>query len=217
MFLRRTPEPDLQRKGAPMQLVLATNNTDKVKEIRHLLDDLPITVMTRDDFLEFPDPDETGDTLEANARIKAREIAGFTDLPALADDSGLEVDALNGAPGVYSSRFAGENVSYRDNNEKLLKEMGGVPKEKRTARFRCVIAIDWNDGTVDIVEAVAEGIICHDVAEGEGFGYDPVFLHAATQKRFSQMTLDEKNVVSHRGRALQEARQKIVERLNRAM
>jgi XTP/dITP diphosphohydrolase len=197
-----------------MQLVLATNNEDKIREIRHLLDDLPVTILTRDDFLDFPDIEETGTTLEQNALLKAGGIAQFTDLPALADDSGLEVDALDGAPGVYSSRYAGENVTYADNNRKLLRELQGVPQDKRTARFRCVIAIDWADGTTDTVDGVAEGIITEDVADGNGFGYDPIFYHTESGKRFSEMTLEEKNRVSHRGKALQLARDAIIERLN---
>lgn len=198
-----------------MQLVLATNNEDKIREIKHLLDDLPVTVLTRDDFLEFPDVEETGTTLEENAWLKAGAIAKFCDLPALADDSGLEVDALNGAPGIYSSRYAGEEATYADNNRKLLQQIQGVPHEKRTARFRCVIAIDWTDGTTDTVEGIAEGYITEDIVGYEGFGYDPVFFYPPEGKRFSEMTLEEKNLVSHRGKALQKARDVIIERLNR--
>ena len=200
-----------------MQLVLATNNNDKIREIKHLLDDLPVTILTRSDFLEFPDIEETGTTLEENALLKASGIAEFCDLPALADDSGLEVDALDGAPGVYSSRFAGEDVTYEDNNRKLIKDLEGIPDDKRSARFRCVIAIDWNDGTTETVAGSAEGVITTDIAEGHGFGYDPVFYHTDSGKRFSEMTLDEKNVVSHRGKALARARDAIIERLNRAV
>jgi len=198
-----------------MQLVLATNNEDKIREIRHLLDDLPITVMTRDDFLEFPDIEETGSTLEENAIIKARAISEFCDLPALADDSGLEVDALNGAPGVRSSRYAGDNVTYADNNRKLLAELEGVPREKRTARFRCVIAVCWGDEEIETVEGVADGVITEESAGIAGFGYDPVFYYPPAEKRFSEMTVEEKNLVSHRGKALQEARTIIIDRLNR--
>ncbi len=197
-----------------MQLVLATNNKDKVREIRHLLDDLPVTVLTGDDFMEFPDPEETGTTLEENAILKARAICEFCELPALADDSGLEVDALNGAPGVFSSRYAGEDCSYRDNNEKLLRELQGVPVEERTARFRCIIAIAWTPDDLQTVAGTAEGIISEDIAESQGFGYDPVFYYPDKGKRFSEMTLEEKNSVSHRGLALQEARTLIIERLN---
>ncbi len=198
-----------------MQLVLATNNEDKIREIRHLLDDLPITIMTRNDFLEFPDIEETGSTLKENAILKARAIFDFCDLPALADDSGLEVDALLGAPGVFSSRYAGDNVTYADNNRKLLAELEGVPPEKRTARFRCVIAICWGGDKVETVEGVAEGIITDKSAGISGFGYDPVFFYPPAEKRFSEMTVEEKNLVSHRGKALQEARTIIMERLNR--
>jgi len=198
-----------------MQIVLATNNEDKIREIRHLLDDLPITVMTRDDFLEFPDVEETGSTLEENAALKARAISDFCDLPALADDSGLEVDALDGAPGVRSSRFAGDNVTYADNNRKLLAELEDVPPDKRTARFRCVIAVCWGGDEIETVEGVAEGFIATDSAGIAGFGYDPVFFYPPAGKRFSEMTVEEKNLVSHRGKALQEARTIIIERLNR--
>ncbi len=198
-----------------MQLVLATNNKDKIREIKHLLEDLPVTILTADDFLEFPDPEETGATLEENAILKARAIAEFADLPALADDSGLEVAALDGAPGVFSSRYAGENVTYRDNYLKLIETLKGVPKEKRNARFRCVIAVVWQDGSVEAVEGAADGYITEDVAGDQGFGYDPVFFFPPLGKRFSEMTLDEKNLVSHRGKALQEARTLIINHLNR--
>jgi len=198
-----------------MQLVLATNNKDKVREIRHLLDDLPVTVLTADDFLEFPDPEETGATLEENAVLKARAIAEFCDLPALADDSGLEVDALDGAPGVFSSRYAGPGCTYRDNNENLLRQLKGLPEEKRTARFRCVIAVAWDKDQVETVEGVAEGFIAEDIVGDKGFGYDPVFFYPPKGKRFSEMSLEEKNLVSHRGRALQEARTLIIEYLNK--
>lgn len=197
-----------------MQLILATNNKDKIREIKDLLDDLPVTILTRDDFLEFPDPEETGATLEENAILKARAIAEFTGLPALADDSGLEVDALDGAPGVYSSRYAGENVTYADNNRRLLAEMNGVPRDKRTARFRCVIAVAWDENNIVTVEGIAEGYITEDSLGIKGFGYDPVFFHPPKNKRFSEMTLEEKNLVSHRGLALQEARTLIIDRLN---
>jgi len=197
-----------------MQLVLATNNKDKIREIKHLLEDLPVTIMTRDDFLDFPDPEETGTTLEENAILKAREISAFCEMPALADDSGLEVDALGGAPGVYSSRYAGEDVTYEDNNRKLIKELKDVPTEKRTARFRCVIAIAWDKDNVETVDGRAEGVITEDIADGKGFGYDPVFYYPPKDKRFSQMSLEEKNSVSHRGLALQAARKLIVERIN---
>jgi len=198
-----------------VQLVLATNNPDKIEEIKYLLDELPVTILTRDDFLEFPDVEETGNTLEENALIKAQAIARFCDLPALADDSGLEVDALDGAPGVHSSRYAGKNATYASNCEKLLTNLQGISPKKRTARFRCVIAIDWNDGTTQTVEGISEGTITNDSLGDKGFGYDPVFYYPPKSKRFSEMTTEEKNIVSHRGIALQEMMRIIMERLNK--
>jgi XTP/dITP diphosphohydrolase len=198
-----------------VQLVLATNNEDKIREITHLLEDLPITILSRRDFLEFPDPEESGTTLEENAIIKARAIADFTGFPALADDSGLEVDALSGAPGVFSSRYAGPNATYSDNCRKLIDALTGMPDSKRTARFRCVIAIEWGDNAVTTVDGEVQGIITTDLAGDSGFGYDPVFFHPPSGKRFSQMSLDEKNAISHRGLALAKARDAIIERLRR--
>jgi len=198
-----------------LQLVLATNNKGKVKEIKQLLTDLPITILTADDYLEFPDVEETGDTFVENALLKANGIAEFCDLPALADDSGLEVDALGGAPGVYSARYASKDGNAVKNNDKLIAELKDIPEEKRTARFKCVIAINWGDGTTDTVEGTVEGVIAEDIAEGNGFGYDPVFYYPPAKKRFSEMTMEEKNAVSHRGKALQKAKELIVERLGK--
>ncbi len=198
-----------------MNLVLATNNDDKIKEIKYLLEDLPVTIFSRSDFLEFPDVEETGQTLKENALLKAKAVAEYCDMPALADDTGLEVDALDGAPGIYSARYAGDNVSYADNVNKLIKEMKDVPQEKRTARFRCVIAIDWNDGNVETVEGLCEGFIAEDIQGDQGFGYDPVFYYPPKDKRFSQMTIEEKNMVSHRGLALQNMVGLIMEKVNK--
>lgn len=198
-----------------MNLVLATNNYDKIKEIKYLLEDLPVTIFSRDDFLEFPDVEETGQSLKENAILKAKAAAEYCDMPALADDTGLEVDALDGAPGIYSARYAGDNVSYADNVNKLIKEMADVPKEKRAARFRCVIAVDWNDGNIETVEGVCEGFITEDIQGDKGFGYDPVFYYPPKDKRFSEMTIEEKNMVSHRGLALQNMVGLIMERVNK--
>lgn len=198
-----------------MQLVLATNNQDKIKEIKNLLDDLPITIMTRDDFLEFPDIEETGTTLEENSLLKAKAIFDFTGLPSLADDTGLEVDALDGAPGVYSSRYAGEDVTYTDNNKKLLDDLQDVTSDKRSARFRCVMTICWDEHTVETVDGVSEGVIAESLSGRDGFGYDPIFFYPPSQKLFSKMTVEEKNMISHRGLALQEVRTLIINRLNK--
>jgi len=198
-----------------MQLVLATNNPDKIREIKELLADLPVTILIRDDFLEFPDIEETGTTLKENAVLKARTIADFCDLPALADDSGLEVEALGGAPGVFSSRYAGNMATYRDNNEKLLRELGDRSPEQRTACFRCVIAIAWNQEDIQTVEGRVDGFISMDISGTDGFGYDPVFIHKASGRRFAEMSLAEKNAVSHRGVALKKARTLILNKLRR--
>ncbi|MEW5925385.1 MAG: XTP/dITP diphosphatase [Candidatus Zixiibacteriota bacterium] len=198
-----------------MQLVLATRNKDKIREIKNLLEELPITIMTFEDFLEFPDIEETGETLEENAILKARGIAEFAGVAALADDSGLEVDTLDGAPGVYSSRYAGPGCTYDDNNRKLLKDLEGVPKEKRTARFRTVIAIAWDESKVETVEGTVDGFIAEKKTGRDGFGYDPVFFYPPAGKTFAEMTLAEKNKVSHRGRALIKASELLAGHLNK--
>ena len=196
-----------------MQLVLATRNKDKTREIKELLIDLPITVLTFENFLEFPEVEETGSTLAENAILKAKTIAKFTGYPAIADDTGLEVDALNGAPGVYSSRYAGENCSYDDNNRKLLKALEGVPKDKRAARFRTVIAIAWSPEEIETVEGVVNGLITENKMGQDGFGYDPVFYFPPAGKTFAEMSLEEKNRVSHRGQALRKAREVLKKKL----
>ncbi len=199
-----------------MQLLLATRNKDKIKEIRQALADLPLTILTCDDFLDFPEIEETGATLEENATLKAKGIYEHSGFPSLSDDSGLEVDYLNGAPGVYSSRYAGPGCTYDDNNRKLLQELNGVPAEKRTAHFRTVIAIAWSVSEIDVVEGRVNCVIASEKTGSSGFGYDPVFYYPPAAKTFAQMTLDEKNGVSHRGRALKAARDKIMARLNKA-
>lgn len=197
-----------------MKLVLATNNKDKVREMKNLLRDLPVEILTAADFDDFPEIEETGTTLEENAVLKAEGIFRATGLPSLADDSGLEVDYLNGAPGVYSSRYAGPGCTYDDNNRKLLMAMAGVPREQRTARFRCVIAICFGQGDTQIVEGKAEGYITEKKSTAtNGFGYDPVFFYPPHDKTFAELTLDEKNAISHRGLALKAAREILRERL----
>ncbi len=189
-----------------MQLVLATHNKDKIREIKNLLEKLPIKIKTFEDFPNMPDIDETGTTLEENAILKAKGIAAYTGLAALADDSGLEVEALGGRPGVYSSRYAGPGCTYDDNNRKLLKELKNVPSEKRRACFKTVIAIAWDSERVETVEGRADGIITVSKRGVSGFGYDPVFYYPPAGKTFAEMTLDEKNKISHRGKALIKAR-----------
>ncbi|MFH1700657.1 MAG: XTP/dITP diphosphatase [Candidatus Zixiibacteriota bacterium] len=198
-----------------MKLVLATNNRDKVREMKNLLDDLDIEILTSKDFEDFPDIEETGMTLEENAILKAEGIFKATGLPSLADDSGLEVDALDGAPGVYSSRYAGPGCSYEDNNRKLIHEMAGVEKEKRTARFRCVIAISFGENDTKLVDGTVEGFITEVSSEfTNGFGYDPVFYYPPLGKTFAEISLEDKNKVSHRGKALFKAAQLLAERIS---
>ncbi len=167
----------------------------------HILGHLPVKLLTLDDFPEIGDIPEPGDTLKENAFIKAETVHGLTGLPALADDTGLEVDALNGAPGVHSSRYAGENATFDDNCRKMLMEMDGLPLEERTARFRTVIAF-VNGSENEWTEGVAEGCILDEKKGDGGFGYDPIFYYPPLKKTFAELDPIEKNSVSHRGEAL---------------
>lgn len=183
------------------RVVLATANPDKARELADALTGLDLELVPRP--ADVPDVEETGTTLLANARLKAHALVAATGLPALADDTGLEVDALGGAPGVYSARYAGEDATYADNVAKLLTELGAATRNARTARFRTVLVLAEPGGTELAVDGVAEGVIT-DTARGDGgFGYDPVFVPAGGGGRtFAEMTLAEKQAVSHRGRAL---------------
>ncbi|NMB16742.1 MAG: XTP/dITP diphosphatase [Firmicutes bacterium] len=183
-------------------MVVASRNEHKINEIQAILAGQAWRVLTAHDFPGFPEVVEDGFTLEANALKKAKEIAAFTGYPALADDTGLEVDALGGKPGVYSARFAGAHATYEDNNRKLLRLLEGIPPEKRTARFRCVIAIAEPDGSTHLVEGKCEGLIGFTVKGEGGFGYDPLFIVDGLGKTFAELSPEEKNRVSHRGRAL---------------
>lgn len=196
---------------APLQLVLATNNRDKVREMAHALQDLPVRPIAVGDLGEWPEVEETGTTLEQNALLKVRVTVGRTGRPCLADDTGLEVDALDGAPGVYSSRFAGPKVTYADNVAKLLRELEGVPEGGRTARFRCVIALADPDGREATVEGLVEGRILFEPRGEGGFGYDPVFWAPESGLTFAEMSVAAKEAISHRGRALAAARRVLIE------
>ena len=167
-----------------------------------LLGDLPITIRTLNEFEPLPPIIEDGETCEANAIKKATVIAKHTGLLALADDTGLGVEALDGRPGVYAARYAGENATYQDNCQKLLQELQGVPVGKRAARFLTVIALAEPTDSVDVVEGVLDGTIAETVSGTDGFGYDPVFFVPELGKTLAQITLEEKNQISHRGRAL---------------
>lgn len=182
------------------EIVLATQNRDKMREIKDILGDLKIEILTPYDFRDVPQVVEDGKTLEENAFKKARVVADFTGKYALADDSGLEVDALDGAPGVYSSRFAGEGCTYRDNNIKLLKLLENV--NERGARFRCVVVLVNPDGEGETTEGIIEGTISDEIKGENGFGYDPVFIVPEYNKTFAEIGLEIKNKISHRAQAL---------------
>ena len=185
-------------------LVLATRNEGKTEEIRALLAEFPVDIKNLTDFGPTPEIEEDGQTFEDNAVKKARFIAKILGFPALADDSGLMVEALGNKPGVRSARYAGEEASDADNNAKLLKELEKV--ENRTAAFACVIAIAVPWGPALIYEGRCEGIITNEQAGTKGFGYDPVFYYPPLQKTFAQLSTEEKNQVSHRGQALRQLR-----------
>jgi len=184
------------------RFVLATANPDKAAEITRILRDAGAPVELAPRPADVPEVEETGATLEANARLKAVGLATATGLPAIADDTGLEVDALGGAPGVYSARFAGPDATYADNCTLLLRRLDGVPPGRRTARFATVALARWPDGREAAALGTVEGTIA-DAAHGEGgFGYDPVFVPTEGDGRtFAEMTADEKHAISHRGRA----------------
>jgi XTP/dITP diphosphohydrolase len=190
----------------PAKLVLATGNLDKVREISRLLADLDVKILTLADFPGAPDVVEDGDTLEANALKKAREIAAYTGLAAVADDTGLEVEALDGAPGVCSSRYSGPNATYADN---VRKAMENVPFEHRVARFRTVVA--FCDGEKEeTVDGICYGYISETPRGKGGFGYDPVFYVPEFDQTFAEMSVEQKNSISHRGRAFSNFRDLLV-------
>jgi XTP/dITP diphosphohydrolase len=188
------------------ELVLATRNRHKREELAALLGDLSITIRTLDEFPDAPDVVEDGDTCEANAVKKARAIAEFTGLPAVADDTGLEVDALGGRPGVYAARYAGEDATYEDNCRKLLRELKGVSRERRAARFLTVAAIALPSGEIRVAQATLDGVIAEEASGTLGFGYDPVFLIPELGKTLAQLSADQKNKISHRAKAFTQAR-----------
>jgi len=187
-----------------MGLVIATSNQHKLKEFKALLQGFPLTILSLKDFTDIPAIVEDGKNFYENALKKALTVASHTDKLTIADDSGIEVDALDGKPGVYSARFAGEDATDEANNTKLLKELKDVPSSKRGACFKCVLVIAPSDGETTFVEGACRGTIIHEARGGYGFGYDPLFLVPEYNKTFSEITPEEKNKISHRARALQE-------------
>jgi len=190
-----------------MNLVIATRNKKKVEEIRRILDGLDVNLYSLDDFPGCPEVEETEETFEGNAALKARAVAEYTGRAALADDSGLEVFALHGEPGVRSARYAGEGASDSDNLHKLLKELFAEPDYRRGARFVCVIALATPEGELTTFEGMVEGTIGEKPVGESGFGYDPVFYPEGHDRTFAEMGPAEKDSMSHRGRALQKLRE----------
>jgi XTP/dITP diphosphohydrolase len=183
------------------RIVLATANPDKAREIVDALAGLDVELLDRP--ATVSEVDETGSTLLENARLKAHALRDATGEDALADDTGLEVDALGGAPGVWSARYAGEDATYADNVEKLVAEIAAARRNARTARFRTVLVLAGADGSELVADGVVEGVIADEPRGTSGFGYDPVFVPAGGRGRsFAEMTLAEKQALSHRGRAL---------------
>jgi len=193
------------------RLLLATKNPAKVREYSRLLQGIPYEIVTLAEEGIYQVVDETGETLEENATLKAKSYACQSNLLTLADDSGLEVDVLGGEPGVLSARFAGEGASDSDRIDYLLAKLTGIPWEERTARFRCMIAITSPQGEVELCQGECRGIIAFEPKGENGFGYDPIFYLQQLEKTMAELTLDEKNEVSHRGRAVMKAR-RILER-----
>jgi XTP/dITP diphosphohydrolase len=188
-----------------MEIVLATRNKKKIDEIKRIALDLPIAILSLDDYPNCPEVVEDKDTFEGNAVKKAVEVCGCTGKPALADDSGLEVDALGGAPGVYSARYASGTVGGNDvkNYEKLLFELKNVSDKKRGAQFVCCMALAFPDGTVKTFFGYAKGRIGREPRGKTGFGYDPVFIPEGHERTFAEMSGEEKDHLSHRGKALE--------------
>ena len=182
-----------------MKIVFATRNEGKKSEIRSLLAPYDVEVASLDDYSDIPDIEEDGITFEDNARIKARTVSELTGLPALADDSGLEVDALDGAPGVHSARFA---PTTAERNSKLLDLMKDIPDDQRHARFICSLVFIMPDGTEWKASGVTEGIIAREPVGDEGFGYDPIFYYPPLTRTFGEIPQKVKNAISHRGKAM---------------
>ena len=184
-----------------MKLVIATHNEDKLKEIQTYLESFSFNAISLNKFPQIGEIIEDGQTLLDNALIKAREVFDKTGLPTISDDTGLEVDALNGKPGVFSARYAGEECTYLDNVNKLLKNMKKIPIPNRTAQFKTVMVFKDKNQEL-IVEGVVKGLISRELKGDQGFGYDPIFFVPELGKTFGELSAIEKNKISHRGNAL---------------
>lgn len=186
------------------KIILATRNKHKLQEFRDMFRDMPVHILSCDDFPGCPAVVEDGATFAENALKKARAIAAHTGYVTIADDSGLEVDALGGLPGLRSARYAGEPADDGRNNEKLLAELANVPDENRGAQFKCVIAIVGGGGREKVVEGLCRGVILRKPKGMQGFGYDPLFLDTASGLTFAEMDAGRKNGISHRSKAIRE-------------
>lgn len=187
------------------KIVIATSNPHKLLEVKEILKDLPYEFVGLNEFPDIPEIEETGKTLLENSLLKARTVHKITGLPTMADDTGLEVNCLNGAPGVKSARYAGENATYQDNLNKLLKDLEGVPLAERQAQFRTVISF-INNEREHWVEGLVKGIIIDELRGESGFGYDPIFYIPDLKKTFAELSMEQKNKISHRGLALEKFR-----------
>ncbi len=190
-----------------LKIVLATRNDGKIREINSILGGIGLEIMSLGDFPPYGEPEEDGKTFLENAMIKARAAVEATGLPALADDSGIEVDYLGGSPGVHSARYGGALLNDRQRCEKLLADLDGVPQEKRKANFRCVMVLypdPTGRGAALSTEGILEGFISREPAGEDGFGYDPIFFVPGEGRTAAEMTMEEKNRISHRYRALVE-------------
>lgn len=192
------------------KILIASRNSGKIDEYRELLQGLPVVIVSLLDFSDLPEIKETGTTFRENALIKARVAAAAIGQMALADDSGLEVDYLQGAPGVFSSRYAGPGQNDKANNKKLLQALEGVPSYRRGARFRCVIALVTPQGREYLSEGVCEGTITTQPCGTKGFGYDPLFLIPSLGKTFAELGSDVKNRISHRSMAMRAMRDVLI-------
>ena len=195
------------------KIIFATGNQDKMREIREIMADMDVEIQSMKEAGIQADIVEDGETFEDNARIKAQAIANDTDAIVLADDSGLEIDYLNKEPGVYSARYMGEDTSYTIKNQALLDRLQGVPKEKRTARFVCAIAAVLPDKEVLVTRQTMEGYIGNEPEGENGFGYDPIFYLDEFGCSSAALTREQKNAISHRGKALRTMRDLLLEKL----
>ena len=204
--------------GRDMRVIVATGNKDKVKEIKEILSDMDALVVTMKDAGLSAEPEEDGATFLENAVIKAKAVAekaakssDWKDAVVMADDSGLVIDALNGEPGIYSARYMGHDTSYREKNANLIERLDNVPEEERSARFVCAVAAVCPGGKILTAEAAMEGRIAYEEHGQGGFGYDPIFYLPEFDRTSAELSLEEKNSISHRGKALRMMREKLTD------